>query len=69
MSNRLDDLDFTKLGEKFDQKDIKNNPLLSDDHDDNWWDGHTDVVKEPQLPPRSGINNMNLRPSRRLISS
>lgn len=42
MSNRLDDLDFTKLGEEFDQTNIKNSPLLSDDHDDNTHIDHTD---------------------------
>ncbi len=47
MSNSLDDLDFTKLGDTFDQKDIKNSSLLSDDHDDN---SHDDHVHQPQLP-------------------
>jgi len=46
MSNRLDDLDFTKLGEAFDQKDIRNSPLLSDDHDDNTHIDHSDAAKQ-----------------------
>jgi hypothetical protein len=56
MRNSLDDLDFTKLGEEFDQKNIKKSPLLVDDHDDTRHDddiGHTDFIdkfKEPQLP-------------------
>jgi len=41
----LDDLDFTKLGTEFDQKNIKNSPLLSDDHDDNSHNDHQDRPK------------------------
>jgi hypothetical protein len=47
MRNRLDDLDFTKLGEEFDQKNITNSPLLSDDHDDNTHIDHVDKAKQP----------------------
>jgi hypothetical protein len=49
MRNNLDDLDFTKLGEDFDQKHIENSPLLSDDHDDNTHIDHSDAAKQKQL--------------------
>ncbi len=39
MKNNLDDLDFTKLGEKFDEKKVAESALLADDHDD----GHDDL--------------------------
>jgi hypothetical protein len=39
MNNNLDDLDFTKLGEKFDEKRVEESALLADDHDD----GHDDL--------------------------
>lgn len=42
MKNHLDDLDFTKLGEQFDEKRVAESPLLSDDHDDIHGD-HIDV--------------------------
>jgi hypothetical protein len=42
MNNNLDDLDFTKLGEKFDEKKVADSSLLSDDHDDVHGD-HIDV--------------------------
>jgi hypothetical protein len=34
MKGSLDDLDFTKISEKFDQERIAESSLLSDDHDD-----------------------------------
>jgi hypothetical protein len=51
MSNSLDDLDFTKLGEDFDRKHIENSPLLSDDHDDNTHIDHSDASKQKQILP------------------
>jgi hypothetical protein len=50
MKNNLDDLDFTKLGEKFDEKKVAESPLLSDDHDDighyDHYDVHGDVYND-----------------------
>lgn len=41
MSQNLDDLDFGKLAETFDQKRVEESALLADEHDDNH-DDHDD---------------------------